>query len=172
MASIVQFSSAISDPRQLPPRVAAMRRRILDACAKGDVEALRNAVEFSEVRPIFERADERKPDALHEDVVAMLKRLSFDRQGVETIALLRAVLRQSCVEKREGITRSFLWPAFAFAPPAAPSADERQIMLSCVRFAELAKIDANGLPPPMTLSIGEDGTWHYFWPLRAPAAGK
>lgn len=156
-------SDPIGDPTALPPGVAAMRRRILDACGKGDIEALRIPIEWNEVKPLFERGARRPPG---EDPIERLKALSADGRGYETLATLRATLRQSFVTVRTGPTLLYVWPAFARKPLADPSAEERAVMLTCVRFDDLKSLD--GAPAPMELAIGADGVWHWFWTSRGP----
>ena len=46
------------------------------------------------------------------------------------------------------------------------TAQEREAMLACVRFADLKKLDVTGRAAPMEIAIGADGTWHYFWTAR------
>ena len=154
------ISEPMTDAAALPRPVAAIRQKILQACAKRDVEALRIPIDWNEVRPLFERGAGRAPG---EDPIERLKALSYDGRGEETIAILRAVLRQSYVQETRGPTRTFIWPAFALKPPDDPTPDERQIMLTCVRFADLGRSDANGRLIPMRIGVGSDGTWHYFW---------
>lgn len=153
-------SEPLTDPGALPPRVAAIRRKILEACAGRDIEALRIPVDWNEVRPLFERGARRAPGA---DPIAILKELAADAEGLENLTLLRNVLRHACVRETTGGHTNYVWPAFAFHPPKAPSPDDRQAMLACVRFSDLRKSAANGLPPPMRVGIGADGVWHYFW---------
>lgn len=136
-----------------------MRARILAACRMGNIEALRVPIDRNEVRPLFDKSAGRAPGA---DPVATLKALSFDGDGRETLALLRAVLSQACVRERRGPVVVYIWPAFAVAPPESPSAEERGVMLTCLRFADLARL-GTGRPPFMRVGIGEDGVWHYFW---------
>jgi len=152
------ISEPMTDAAALPRPVAAIRQKILQACAKRDVEALRIPIDWNEVRPLFERGAKRTPG---EDPIERLKALSFDRRGDEIVAILRNVLRQAFVIETRGKTQMFIWPAFALKPPADPSPEERQIMLGCVRFADLGS--AAGRPAPMRVGIAADGVWHYFW---------
>ena len=153
-------SPAFSDVRLLPAPVAAMRSKILEACAKGDIEALRIPIEWNELRPVFGRGLKRPPG---EDPVERLKALSFDGKGREIVDLLRKILRQPCVTVTKGPTTLYVWPALAVTPPADPTPDERQAMLACVRFADLRGAESGGSPRPMETAIGADGVWHYFW---------
>ena len=162
------IAGPFEDASLLPPRVAAIRLKMLEACAKGDIEALRAPIDWNELRPLFERGVRRPPG---EDPVERLKALSFDGKGREMLLLLRAVLRQSFVTVTNGPTRMYVWPAFARKAPDNPTSDARQAMLSCMRFADLRGAGAGGAPQPMEVGIGADGTWHYFWTSRGPTGG-
>lgn len=153
------YSPPITVVSALPKLVAAMRARILQACRTGDIEALRVPIDRNEVRPLFEKSAHRDPGA---DPVETLKRLSFDGNGREMLALLRAVLSQACLREVRGPVTMYVWPAFTISPPKDPTPDERQVMLTCLRFADLGRIDG-GRAPYMRLGIGADGMWHYFW---------
>ncbi|MFV0280885.1 MAG: hypothetical protein ACK5JM_09035 [Rhodoblastus sp.] len=156
----ITISEPMSDAAALPRAVAAIRQKILQACATRDIEALRIPIDWNEVRPLFERAAGRPPG---EDPIARLKALSFDGAGQEVLTLLRNVLRQSFVVETRGKAQMYVWPAFALRPPSDPTPEERQIMLACVRFSDLARADASGRPPPMRVGLAGDGVWHYFW---------
>ena len=157
-------SGPYADSAALPALVAMMRSKILEACDRQDIEALRVPIDRNEVRPLFERGARRAPG---EDPIARLKALSFDGKGRETLDLLRVVLRQPFVVVTKGPTSMYVWPAFAVKTPADPSPEERQAMIACVRFADLAGDD--GKPSPMQLGIASDGVWHFFWPSTGPA---
>ena len=154
------LSEPMTDANALPRAVSAIRQKILQACGTRDIEALRVPIDWNEVRPLFERGAKRAPG---EDPIERLRALSFDRKGDEILTLLRNVLRQAYLIETRGKARMFIWPAFALKPPADPLPDERQIMLSCVRFEDLARTDQHGRPPAMRIGISDDGVWHYFW---------
>jgi hypothetical protein len=155
-----QVSEPSTDLAALPPLVALMRRRILQACSKRDIEALRAPIDANEVRPLFEFGARRRPG---EDPIERLKAMSFDGKGDEILSILSAVLHQPWVLTVSGPTRMYVWPFFAEKPLANPTPDERQAMLSCVRFADLGKSGADGRPLVMKVGIGADGVWHWFW---------
>ena len=160
-------SEVTSDLRLLPSRVAAIREKILEACATGDIEALRVPIDSNEVRPMFERGMKRAPG---EDPIGRLKALSFDGKGREMLELLRAILRRPFVTVTRGPTVLYVWPFFAVKPPADPTLEERETMLACIRFADLRGVDSEVQARPMEIAIGSDGTWHYFW--TSPAAER
>ena len=73
------------------------------------------------------------------------------------------MLSQACVREIRGPVTMYIWPAFAVSPPQQPTPDERQLMLTCLKFADLGRLDASGREPFMRLGLGADGMWHYFW---------
>jgi hypothetical protein len=154
------LSPLITDVAVLPRLVAVMRAKILAACRTGDIEALRVPIDWNEVRPLFEKGAHRPPGT---DPIAVLKDLSFDRKGIETLVVLRAVLTQACIRETRGKADMYVWPGFAIVPPAAPSDDDKQVMLTCLRFASLRRLSPGAPWPLMRVGIGGDGVWHYFW---------
>lgn len=152
-----QISTPIDDPARLPPRVAALRAKILEAAASGDIERLRIPIEWNEIPPIFERGLKKGPGF---DPLDALKAGSFDGGGREMLAILKAVMEEPCVKVKRGPFESFAWPAFAFAPPKDPDPAMRQRMLKCLRFADLGVTPA----PWRRVRISADGVWHTFLP--------
>jgi hypothetical protein len=152
-----QVSAPLSDLAALPARVAALRLKILEAAETGDIERLRTPVEWNEVPPLFERGLKKGPGF---DPLDALKARSFDGNGAEMLAILKAVMEAPYVRIKRGPFQSYGWPAFAFAPTPAPDEATRLLMLKCLRFADL------GLSPPPyhRVRIGADGTWHTFLP--------
>lgn len=153
-------SAPTSDLATLPAGVRAMREKILAACEKGDIEALRVPIDWNEVRPLFERGAKHPAGT---DPIDVLTSLSFDRRGREILVLARAVLTQPFVRITRGPFESYEWPAFARRPAPPASEEEAQALWACVRFADLARSNEEGRPHVMRLGIGADGVWHYFW---------
>ncbi|HEY8163112.1 MAG: hypothetical protein ACR650_03425 [Methylocystis sp.] len=153
-------SSPSIDLAALPPPVTAMRQKIIAALDKNDVDALRIPIDWNEVRPLFARSGAFKAGT---DPIEILKTLSFDRKGRETIAVARAVLEQPYVKITRGPVTLYEWPAFASRPSPPADEDDARARWSCVRFADLARSNAEGKPRPMRIGIASDGVWHYFW---------
>ncbi len=155
-----KISPPSSDLTALPAPVLAMRDKILAACDKGELEALRIPIDWNELRPLF-----AKPGAhpAGTDPIEILRGLSFDSRGFEILNVARAVLAQPYVKIVRGPVTLYAWPAFAHAPtpPADPAAEQR--LWACVRFADFARSQAEGRPRVMRLGVGADGVWHYFW---------
>lgn len=155
----------ISEPRTdveaLPPRIAALRARILEAAASRDLEKLRSPVEWNEVPPLFQRGLKKGPGF---DPLAVLKTRSFDGEGREMLAILQAVLEAPFVTIKRGPFETYVWPAFAAKPPAEP--DEAYLLhrLRCIRFEDLGQTNGRGGLLVHRVTIGADATWHTFLP--------
>jgi len=161
-------SSPSTDLNLLPPQVARIRARILEACRSGDIEKLRSPIEWNELYPMFDHGgkDTKGPDHMvpGADPVEFLKSQSFDKKGFEILRILTGVFESPFLEVKQGSYVSYVWPAFAFVAAPPPEAEEQARRWRCVRFADLAKSGADGQPLYWRANIGADGTWHYFWP--------
>lgn len=142
----------------LPPRVAALRAKILEACALRDVEALAVPIQWAETPPVFSRGPDR-PRSFAQ-IVGWLKGRAFDRQGREMVAILDAVFSAPHVRITRGAFVSYGWPALAWLPPADEAGALERWRF--VRFADLGLVDAKGQPLIHRAVIGADGTWHSF----------
>jgi hypothetical protein len=153
-------SEPSTDLAALPAPVTAIREKILAALDKSEVEALRIPIDWNEVRPLFAKSGNFKAGT---DPVEILTALSFDKKGRETIAIARAILAQPYVKITRGPVTLYEWPAFASRPSAPANEDETHARWSCVRFADLARSNAEGRPRATRIGIASDGVWHYFW---------
>jgi hypothetical protein len=156
-------SAPSSDLAALPAAVAAIRAKILAACATRDIEALRIPIDWNETRPLFERGA-RHPAGT--DPIEILKSLSFDGKGREILTVARAVLEQPYVKIARGPFLMFEGPAFARASTPPADVDQLSALWACVLFSDLARSNAEGRPRVMRLGVGGDGVWHYFWSER------
>ncbi len=145
------------DLAALPAPVAAIRDKILAACEKGELEALRIPIDWNETRPIFAKSAASRGGA---DPIAALRALAFDSRGFEILNVARAVLAQPYAKIQRGPVTIYEWPAFA-GPPQGDA--EERAQWSCVRFFDLAKSLERRRPQPMRMGFGADGVWHYFW---------
>lgn len=153
-------SAPSSDLSALPAPVAAIRDKILAALDKNDIEALRIPIDWNEVRPLFARSGAFKAGT---DPIEILKALSFDGKGRETMSLLRTILAQPYVKITRGPVTLYEWPAFARRATPPADADDAQARWRCVRFSDLARSNAEGKPRAARIAIASDGVWHYFW---------
>ena len=148
------ISPPSTDLAALPRPVAAIRDKILAACEKGDLEALRVPIDWNETRPLFAKGPHGP------DPIATLRALSFDSRGFEIINIARAVLAQPYAKIVRGPVTLYEFPAFA-GPPKTDA--EERAQWSCVRFFDLARSIEQGRPRIMRMGFGSDGVWHYFW---------
>jgi hypothetical protein len=151
-------SAPSRDLAALPAPVVAIRAKILEACAKGELEALRIPIDWNETRPMFQRSGGTRP-ASH-DPIETLRTLSFDRKGIEILNVAQAALSQAYAKIERGPVTLYEWPAFA-SPPATP--EEERGFWRCVRFYDYARPLPDGRPRITKLGFGADGVWHYFW---------
>lgn len=145
------------DAALLPPRVAALRDKILAAAASGDIEALRIPIQWNETPPLFARAGTRPPG---QDVIAFLKSRSRDGRGAEMLAIVKAVFEAPFAKVSRGPFENYVWPACVLLPKE--DEETRLILLRCTRFADLSA-GPDGAPLPHRAGVGADGTWHTFW---------
>src|SRR5947209_4928213 len=89
VATAETVSEPTADLTALPPRVAALRARILEAVASGDIESLHAPIEWNETIPLFARGP-GQPKSFA-DAIDMLKKRSFDGKGRETLSILGAI---------------------------------------------------------------------------------
>ncbi len=149
-----------TDITLLPPRVAAMREKILEASSTFDIEKLRPAIERNEVMPLFGRAGERP--RTFATAIEFLRTHSYDGKGREILMVLEAVFTATFVRVKRGPHVIYIWPAFALIPMQEIDADQGETMLRCIAFADLVRDGFTGRPPYHRGEIGEDGTWHAF----------
>jgi hypothetical protein len=153
-------SQPSNDLAALPAPVRAIRDKILASLEKNEVEALRIPIDWNEVRPLFAKSGLFKAGT---DPIEILKSLSFDGKGRETIAVARAVLSQPYVVITRGPVTLYEWPAFARQPSPPANEEDARARWSCVRFADLSRSNADGRPRVTRIGIASDGVWHYFW---------
>ena len=144
----------------LPARVAAMREKILDACASGEIDQLRPAIERNEVIPLFGKAGDRPKNFA--TAIEFLRTRAFDGKGRETLLLLEAVFTAPFVKVTRGPHVSYLWPSFAVLPLNEPDAEQKIARLRCVAFSDISRLAIAGDALIQRAIIGEDGTWHAF----------
>ena len=144
---------------KLPANVAEMRDAILAAAHSGDVEELKTAIEWNELKPDF-------GSEAGSDPIAYWKRISADGQGREILAALANLLSLAPAELPFGKDAEnnaiYVWPYLAERP--------------LDKLSPAEEVDLYRLMPPATaktmreknkwtwwrLSIGADGTWHTF----------
>lgn len=156
--SIPALSVPRLDTGDLPPAVARLRARILQATRGATIDDLLIPIQWNEVPPLFQTGQTRDFDP-----IAFLKSRSFDGRGIEMLAILAAVFRAPHAVLTKGATQSYVWPVFPSVPDPTPWPQERLAPWACVRFADLTTPAPGGGPLVHRTAIGPDGTWQYFW---------
>lgn len=140
--------------RAPPPRVGQLRERILEACASGDIEALRVPLQWSETPPVLAR---KRGAGGAPDPIAFLKSRSFDGRGMEMLRIIAAIFSAPYARLSRGPFITFIWPALALIPAGSGDPDAVALSWRASRFADVMAPDA---PRMHRAVIGEDGTWH------------
>src|SRR6266853_3416340 len=100
----------ITDLSRLPPRVARMRERILEAARSGSLDRLVTVMQSNELMPIFSLNDDKDP-------LAYWKANFPDSNGLEILSTLIEILESGFVHVEQGTPQEiFLWPGFARLP--------------------------------------------------------
>lgn len=145
--------------KPLPAPVQEMREAILAAVHSGDVEDLRPALEWNELRP-------HVADQPVDDPIAYWKEISGDGEGREILAILADIL--DCAYAVLPIGKDvennlvFVWPAFAEADLAKLTPQQEVALYRIVKPAEAKSMRENKRWQWWRLAIGADGTWHSF----------
>jgi hypothetical protein len=136
-----------------------MREMILQAVASGDVEELRTALDWNELKP-------QVADAPVGDAIAHWKAQSLDGTGADILAVLGEVLRQPHAVLPVGRdlenNRLYVWPRFAEVSGAELSPTEREARARLIPAELQAEMARTSRYLWWRLVIGADGTWHAF----------
>ena len=136
-----------------------MRDAILAAVTSGDIEELRTALDWNELKPAI--ADSPVPDP-----IAYWRQISADGQGREILAVLADILAQPhavlAVGRDPENNRLYVWPRFAEVPWAELSSSERDALERIVPPLLRTEMARTGRYTWWRLAIGADGTWHSF----------
>jgi hypothetical protein len=149
-------SDIISDPSQLPPPVARMRARILEAARSGDLAKVVTVMQSNETMPVFSRGADKNP-------VTYWKGSYPDSDGLEILAILIAVLESPFMHVDWGTPQDmYVWPYFARTPLQALTPTQKVELFRIVTGADYKEMREAGAYMFYRLGIGPDGTWHFF----------
>ncbi len=140
----------------LPPAVAKMRKRLLDAAYSGDLQRLKVVMQSNEMPPVF---------SINEigDPIEYLKAQSGDGAGLELLAILTDVLEGSWTRIKPGTPQEmYVWPAFVAVPPDSLTPDQLVEIYKIVTSSDFEEMKVVGKYTFYTVGIGPDGTWHWF----------
>jgi hypothetical protein len=145
-----------TDLSQLPPAVARMRERILDAARSGRLERLVAVMQANEAMPIFSLNDDKDP-------VAHWKTNYPDSDGIEILATLIDILEAGFIHVDAGTPQEmYLWPYFARMPLKALTPEQKVELFKIVTGVDFRDMLDFGAYNFYRLGIGSDGSWRFF----------
>lgn len=143
----------------LPLPVREMRDLILSAVNSGDINELRHALEWNELRP--DLGIDRDTDAIEH-----FREISTDGNGAEILAYLGDILSTPPAVLPVGPDLEnndvFVWPYLAEKPLKSLSPKDVVDLYRIVPSTEAKQMVASGKWSWYRLVIGADGTWHAF----------
>jgi hypothetical protein len=146
----------ISDLSRLPPPVARMRARILEAARSGDLEKVVTVMQSNETMPVFSLGAARNP-------TTYWKTSYPDSDGIEILAILITVLESPFVHVDWGTPQEmYVWPYFARTPLKELTPAQKVELFRIVTGLDFKEMKAAGAYTFYRLGIGPDGTWHFF----------
>jgi hypothetical protein len=141
----------------LPEPVRALRQRLLEAAATGDLETL---------RPILEQGDQRPVVSVGEgqtDPLDFLKSQSGDPDGREILAILEEVLQAGYVHLDPGTPQeAYVWPYFAAYPLDRLTPPQMVELFKIITGQDFADMKEYGAYVFFRVGISPDGVWHFF----------
>lgn len=142
----------------LPPAVARMRKRLLDAAYSGDLARLKIVMQSNEMPPVFSVNEIGDP-------IEHLKSQSGDGEGLELLAILTDVLESAWVRIKPGTPQEmYVWPAFVALPLDKLTPDQMVEIYKIVTSSDFEEMKGAGKYTFYSVGIGPDGTWHWFKP--------
>lgn len=147
------------DPGPLPIPAEEMRQAILAATHSGDIEDLREPLDWNEIKP-----EASAPAG--EDPIAYWKRTSGDGNGREILAALANILALHPAKLPLGADLEnniiYVWPYLAEVELDKLSPAQEVELLRLVGPAEAKAMREKKKWTWWRLTIGADGTWHSF----------
>lgn len=141
----------------LPAPVRTMRELIMQACLRGDVEALRPLL------GIGADITQLSLSGLDSDPIEYIKGLSGDEKGHEILAILLEVLEAGYVRMEAGTDQEiYVWPYFAGVAIDTLSAEQRVELFKVITAGDYEDMVAYGAYIFYRVGITPDGKWQYF----------
>lgn len=136
-----------------------MRDAILEAVALGDINELRIALEWNELRPDLGIARDQ-------DAIDHFKAISAGGDGHEVLAILANLLSTAPTRLKIGPDLEnnaiFVWPGIAEADLKNASSRLKVEVFRLMPRDDAVKTLQTGIWQWYRLAIGADGTWHVF----------
>lgn len=147
------------DLEDLPLPVQEMRDAILVAVESGDIDELRTAIEWNELRPEFQVPRE-------EDPIEYWRKNSKDGEGEEILEILGQLLEAGPASLPIGRdfenNAVYVWPYLSEVQAKSLSDDEKTELARLMPKEKGDEFAKTGKWPWYRLAIGADGTWHIF----------
>lgn len=146
----------ITELSRLPPPVARMRARILEAARTGDLEKVVTVMQSNETMPAFSLAADRNP-------TTYWKTSYPESDGIEILAILIEVLECAFIHVDWGTPQEmYVWPYFARTPLRELTPAQKVELFRIVTGSDFKAMQEAGGYMFYRLGIGPDGTWHFF----------
>jgi len=143
----------------LPVAVEEMRQAILTATHTGEIDDLREPLDWNELKP-----DVAAPAG--EDAIAYWKRTSADGNGRDVLAAIANILSLRAAELPLGADLEnniiYVWPYLAEVPLDQLTPAQEVDLIRLVGPAAAKEMRAKKTWTWWRLTIGADGTWHSF----------
>lgn len=150
-----------ADAPPLPPLVAEMRDRLLAAVASGQIDDLREPLEWNELPFMFR--DESDGDS-SADPIAYWKSISGEGTGRDILGDIGRMLAlppaKLAIGRDAENSAVYVWPYLSERPLGQLSLAEEKDLLTLMPAADAETMRAGRKWTWWRLVIGADGTWH------------
>lgn len=141
----------------LPAPVRTMRALIMDACRRGDLEALRPLI------GIGADITQLSLGGIDSDPIEYIKGLSGDTEGHEILAILLEVLEAGHVRMEAGTDNDiFVWPYFAGTAIETLTPVQRVELFKIITAGDYEDMLTYGAYIFYRVGITPDGKWQFF----------
>ena len=145
----------IYDPGTLPDPVQRMLGKIVSAAQTGSLEAMRNALEANELKPMVAAAHVSDP-------IQYWKEQSANGSGRDVLAAMLNIIAAGGVLTGKGHDAMYVWPYFAETDIGKLTPPQQVEFYRVVPPKDAAAILKSGKYDYYRLGISPAGVWHYF----------
>ena len=146
----------IRDLSTLPAPVKAMREKLVEAAASGDIERLRPLIEGTPKPPQIMSNES-------DDPIDTLKNFSGDPDGQEILAIMLDLLATGAARIDAGTRdEAYVWPYFTGKALSALTPPERVELLRIVTAGDLMGMEETGNYNFYRIGISPDGQWKFM----------
>ena len=154
--AVTKIDEVLHDFARLPPYVALMRARILNAARTGDLAQVKALITHGQVRIGHDVGGEIDP-------IKIWRGQYPESEGVEVLSILISILETGFVRMDAGNEKEiYVWPYFAHVPLKNLDKPALVELYRIVTAFDVQRMREAGAYTFFRLGIGADGTWHYF----------